>query len=83
MRIDQAQTRKETNAYADEAQAIIRRFVNEEDEKGSVREKHLLEKIRKELDNARRKVDEAALTLKDEKAELDVGLSSSSITSFA
>lgn len=31
-----------------------------------------MEKIRKELDNARRKVDEAALTLKDEKEALNV-----------
>ena len=63
----------EASAYADQAQAIIRRFLNDDDEKATVHEKQLLEKIRKELDYARKKVDEAALTLRDEKAALEVG----------
>ena len=82
MRAEQAQTQRQTSAYADEAQAIIRRFVNEEDEKGTVRERQLLEKIRRELDNARRKVDEAALTLKDEKNAFEVHQSSCAVSSL-
>ncbi|OCB87664.1 hypothetical protein A7U60_g5190 [Sanghuangporus baumii] len=69
--LEQAQTQKEAGAYADQAQAIIRRFLNDDDEKATVQERQLLEKIRKELDHARKKVDEAALTLKDEKAALE------------
>ncbi|EJC99972.1 uncharacterized protein FOMMEDRAFT_170062 [Fomitiporia mediterranea MF3/22] len=69
--LEQAQTQKQTGAYADQAQAIIRRFVNSDDEKANVHERQLLEKIRKELDHARKKVDEAALTLKDEKVALE------------
>ncbi|KAL5492669.1 hypothetical protein ACEPAI_4116 [Sanghuangporus weigelae] len=69
--LEQAQTQKEAGAYADQAQAIIRRFLNDDDEKATVQERQLLEKIRKELDHARKKVDEAALTLKDEKVALE------------
>ncbi|KAH8096923.1 Afadin and alpha-actinin-binding-domain-containing protein [Phellopilus nigrolimitatus] len=69
--LDQAQTQTQSDTYTGQAQAIIRRFVNDDDNNTHVQEKHVLEKIRKELDNARRKVDEAALTLRDEKEMLE------------
>lgn len=70
--VEQAQTRSETGSYANQAQEIVRKFVNNADDKANVHERQLLEKIRKELDHARKKVDEAALALRDEKAALEV-----------
>lgn len=72
MVVEQVQTQKQTNAYSDQAQDIIRKFVNDDNEKSHVQERRVLEKIRKELDHARKKVDEAALTLRDEKEMLEV-----------
>ncbi|KAI5123471.1 hypothetical protein M0805_008841 [Coniferiporia weirii] len=69
--LEQIQTQNQTSNYADEAQAIIRRFVNDADDKAHIHERQILEKIRKELDHARKKVDEAALTLRDEKGMLE------------
>ena len=69
------QTQRQSEDYANQAQNIIRRFVNEDgNDKANVHERQLLEKIRKELDKARKKVDEASLALRDEKAMLEVCL---------
>ena len=48
--------------------------MNKDDDKANVHERQLLEKIRKELDHARKKVDEAALALRDEKMALEVSV---------
>ena len=69
---EQARTRSESGSYSNQAQEIVRRYVNSDDDKANVHERQLLEKIRKELDHARKKVDEAALALRDEKAALEV-----------
>lgn len=69
--VEQAQTQKQTSTYSDQAQEIIRKFVDDDNEKAHVQERRVLEKIRKELDHARKKVDEAALTLRDEKEAME------------
>lgn len=67
---------KQSGTYADQAQAIVRRFVEDDTAKaGPVNradDRSVLERLRKELDSARLKVDEAALRLKDEKDALEV-----------
>ena len=57
---------------------MVRRFVEDDASKAGLpnraNERSVLEKLRKELDSARMKVDEAALRLKDEKDGLEVSI---------
>lgn len=73
---EQAQVQKQSGTYADQAQAIVRRFVEDDTAKAGptnrADDRSVLERLRKELDSARLKVDEAALRLKDEKDALEV-----------